>query len=156
MCPIRKGPGGFQGTFRLFFLSPPQLQIFTCKFFDHIVYIQTKATTNIFGLHTQLRKPLVTLIYCSSCEMGGGRKMSHHSIIEVPYVTLFYTWPPYVRHVATQFYLKWPTYLKDTWPPYFTSRGRPKRRVANLFYDVHFWTIEHKVFLKTLFSVLFS
>ena len=41
-----------------FFSFSHHLQILTCKFIDHIVrLLQTnKATTNIFGLHTQPRK----------------------------------------------------------------------------------------------------
>ena len=39
------------------------------------IYTQTnKVTTNLFGLMLNLVKPLVKLIFWSSCEVGGGKK----------------------------------------------------------------------------------
>ena len=61
------------------FSFSPHLQIFTCKFVDHIVrllwkftyrLIRPRQTYLVFILN--LVKPLVTKIYWSSCEVGGG------------------------------------------------------------------------------------
>ena len=75
--------GGGRKKSRFFgsFSFSPHLQNFTCKFVDYIVRLLWKFTYRLIRLRKtylvfilNLVKPLVTLIYWSSCEVGGKGK----------------------------------------------------------------------------------
>ena len=64
----------------LFFLSPPHLRIFTCKFVDHFIGLLWKFTYRLvrprqtyFVFILNLVKPLVILKKWNSCEVEGGK-----------------------------------------------------------------------------------